>query len=131
MLELAQNAAFPDDLYEQFLGNPASVDPSWRTVFESGELPAYRPQTPANGTNGHSNGHTNGHADGADAERRGQSYEPRFARVYSLVDAYRKAGHLQAQIDPLGRLVRDPHPELDPKNYGFTEADLDRVMPGV
>ncbi|MEO6954007.1 MAG: 2-oxoglutarate dehydrogenase E1 component [Polyangia bacterium] len=128
ILELAQNASFLDDLYEQFLANPASIDPSWRHVFESGELAVYQPP-PGNGSNGHANGHTNGHTSDAAVERRAQDYEPRFARVYSLVDAYRKTGHLRAQLDPLGRLARDPHPELEPRNYGFTDADLDRVMP--
>ena len=128
ILELAQNAAFLDDLYEQYLSSPASVDPSWRAVFESGEFPTYQPEKQPPSAHG-TNGHRAGHAGGVDSEHRGQSYEPRFARVYSLVDAYRKAGHLQAQLDPLQRLVRDPHPELDPQNYGFADSDLDRVMP--
>ncbi len=131
ILELAQNAAFLDDLYQQFLADPASVDSSWRRVFESGgnDLPVY---APAASTNGHANGHSNGatvHGDALAAERRFKDFEPRFARVYSLVDAYRKAGHLQSQIDPLGKLVRDPHGELDPTNYGFTDADMDRMLP--
>ena len=126
ILELAQNAAFLDDLYQQFLSNPTSVDPSWRRIFESGgaELPVY---TPPPVTNGH--GYANGHVNGAATERRFKDYEPRFARIYSLVDAYRKAGHLQAQIDPLGTLVRDPHGELDPATYGFTDADMNRMLP--
>ncbi len=46
-------------------------------------------------------------------------------RVDQLIRAYRVRGHLVAQIDPLG-LPRPELPELDPKFYGFTEADLDR-----
>ena len=94
VLELAQNAAFLDELYEQYRKNPASVDPSWRAVFDSGELPVYTPPA-GNGANGRTNGHANGSAyangNGALVERRAADYEPRFARVYSLVDAYRKA----------------------------------------
>src|SRR4051812_29936675 len=89
ILELAQNAAFLDELYEKYLANPTSVDPSWRQLFESGgaELPVY---TPAK--NGYTNGHSNGASTQTSAvERRAQGYEPRFARVYQLVDAYRKA----------------------------------------
>jgi 2-oxoglutarate dehydrogenase E1 component len=46
-------------------------------------------------------------------------------RVDQLVRAYRVRGHLVAQVDPLG-LPRPELPELDPKTYGFTEADMDR-----
>ncbi len=46
-------------------------------------------------------------------------------RVDQLVRAYRVRGHLVAAVDPLG-LPRPELPELDPKSYGFTDADLDR-----
>jgi hypothetical protein len=35
-------------------------------------------------------------------------------------------GHFAAHLDPLGLDNRPPNPELDPANYGFSEADLDR-----
>ncbi len=49
-------------------------------------------------------------------------------RALMLIRAYRIRGHLAADLDPLG--LRDmPHrPELDPKSYGFTEADMDRPI---
>src|SRR3546814_7237817 len=31
-------------------------------------------------------------------------------------------------LDPLGLKAIEPHPELDPKSYGFTEADMDRPI---
>jgi 2-oxoglutarate dehydrogenase E1 component len=33
-----------------------------------------------------------------------------------------------ADLDPLGMRDHTPHPELDPKSYGFTEADMDRPI---
>jgi 2-oxoglutarate dehydrogenase E1 component len=45
------------------------------------------------------------------------------------VHAYRARGHLEARLDPLDHQVRPPYPDLDPKTWGFTEADLDTVMP--
>ena len=47
-------------------------------------------------------------------------------RVVMLIRAYRVRGHLLADLDPLGLARNKHHPELDPKAYGFTEADLDR-----
>ena len=43
-----------------------------------------------------------------------------------LIRAYRVRGHLLADLDPLGLAGDKHHPELDPKAYGFTDADLDR-----
>src|SRR3546814_20136333 len=45
-----------------------------------------------------------------------------------LIRAYRVRGHLEANLDPLGLKPVEPHPELDPKTYGFTEADMDRPI---
>ena len=49
-------------------------------------------------------------------------------RALMLIRAYRIRGHLAADLDPLGLHGREPHPELDPKAYGFTEADMDRPI---
>src|SRR5207247_1132929 len=55
--------------------------------------------------------------------------EARFARVYALVNAYRVRGHLEARLDPLDHLPRDPHPDLDPATWGFSDRDMSRVVP--
>ena len=49
-------------------------------------------------------------------------------RALMLIRAYRIRGHLVADLDPLGMRDKTPHPELDPKSYGFTEADMDRPI---
>ncbi|MGH1367689.1 MAG: 2-oxoglutarate dehydrogenase E1 component [Maritimibacter sp.] len=49
-------------------------------------------------------------------------------RALMLIRAYRIRGHLAADLDPLGMHNQTPHPELDPKSYGFTEADMDRPI---
>jgi 2-oxoglutarate dehydrogenase E1 component len=45
-----------------------------------------------------------------------------------IIRAYRIRGHLIADIDPLGMRDQTPHPELDPRSYGFTDADMDRPI---
>ncbi|MGZ2258986.1 2-oxoglutarate dehydrogenase E1 component [Roseobacter sp. A03A-229] len=49
-------------------------------------------------------------------------------RALMIIRAYRIRGHLVADLDPLGMRENTPHPELDPKSYGFTEADMDRPI---
>jgi len=49
-------------------------------------------------------------------------------RALMIIRAYRIRGHLIADIDPLGMRDQTPHPELDPRSYGFTDADMDRPI---
>ena len=45
-----------------------------------------------------------------------------------MIRVYRVRGHLIANFDPLGLEGKALHPELDPKSYGFHEADMDRPI---
>ena len=45
-----------------------------------------------------------------------------------LIRAYRIRGHFHAKLDPLGLEPEKNEEELDPRSYGFTEADLDRKI---
>jgi 2-oxoglutarate dehydrogenase E1 component len=49
-------------------------------------------------------------------------------RALMIIRAYRIRGHLVADLDPLGMRDQTTHPELDPKSYGFTDADMDRPI---
>jgi len=49
-------------------------------------------------------------------------------RALMLIRAFRMRGHLIADLDPLGLDILEPHPELEPATYGFTEADMDREI---
>ena len=49
-------------------------------------------------------------------------------RALMLIRAYRIRGHLAADLDPLHLTPPKPMPELEPSNYGFTEADMDRPI---
>jgi 2-oxoglutarate dehydrogenase E1 component len=49
-------------------------------------------------------------------------------RALMLIRAYRIRGHFHAKLDPLGLEPRKDDEELDPRSYGFTEADYDRKI---
>jgi 2-oxoglutarate dehydrogenase E1 component len=49
-------------------------------------------------------------------------------RALMIIRAYRIRGHLAADLDPLGMREGTNHPELDPRSYGFAEADMDRPI---
>jgi len=49
-------------------------------------------------------------------------------RAIMMIRAFRMRGHLHAELDPLQMRATEPAPELDPKSYGFTEADYGRKI---
>src|SRR6266436_10337160 len=49
-------------------------------------------------------------------------------RALMLIRAYRMRGHFHANLDPLGIEAPRNREELDPRTYGFTEADFDRKI---
>jgi 2-oxoglutarate dehydrogenase E1 component len=49
-------------------------------------------------------------------------------RALMLIRAYRIRGHYHANLDPLGLEPPKNSEELDPRSYGFTEADYDRKI---
>ena len=49
-------------------------------------------------------------------------------RALMLIRVFRVRGHLMARLDPLALEGRRYHPELDPKSYGFSDADMDRKI---
>ena len=139
------NATFVAELYERYLQNPASVDPTWSRFFaglgdeERAVLRDFGGATWApRRTKVIGNGGGNGRAAPAGAEPSGRFYQldPATLRAATLdsiralmmIRVFRVRGHLIADLDPLGIERVTYHPELDPATYGFTEADYDRKI---
>jgi 2-oxoglutarate dehydrogenase E1 component len=49
-------------------------------------------------------------------------------RAIMLIRAFRIRGHLIANLDPLGLMVRKEHPELKLETYGFSKNDLNKKI---
>jgi 2-oxoglutarate dehydrogenase E1 component len=99
------NLKFIEDLYGRYLADPASVDPSWRHFFEGIDFAAYlnRPEGEA------------------------APKEVGWGKIWVLVDAYRRLGHLGAEDNPIEE--RGEPPELNLSRFGFSETDLDKEFP--
>ena len=122
------NAGFIADLYARHLDNPGAVDESWRRFF--GEL-ADDPAAVRAEVEGPAWAPPVRRANGATAPAAASPEAARQAaldsiRALTLIRAYRVRGHLEADLDPLGLEQRRRQPELDYRDYGFTETDLDR-----
>ncbi len=134
------NAPFIAELYHRYLENPGSVDPSWQAFFSElrDEKSAIAAEvkgaswTPKRYTNGDDADvkpkAKNGAAGAAMSSEQIRAATLDSIRALMLIRAYRINGHLIATLDPLGLEKREPHPELDPTTYGFTEADFDRPI---
>ncbi|MBC9179298.1 2-oxoglutarate dehydrogenase E1 component [Pseudoroseomonas ludipueritiae] len=139
------NAAFLADLYARWVDQPDSVDPSFQELFAAlnddaravvqnatGASWAPRPRggfapEPEAPKADPKKGGKPGAAPGLDpAAARQQVLDS--IRALMLIRAYRVRGHLEAQLDPLHLTQPKAHPELDPKTYGFTDADMDRPI---
>ncbi|MFD2724954.1 2-oxoglutarate dehydrogenase E1 component [Hyunsoonleella rubra] len=109
----AAHTAYFADLYEQYLQNPDSVEPSWRAFFQ-----------------GYDFGSENYGLDGEIVEgvttQIPEHIQKEF-QVARLIDGYRGRGHLFTKTNPV-RDRRTYSPTLDIENFGLSENDLDTVF---
>lgn len=104
--------AYIESLYKDFVQNPESVDPEFRKFFEGFDYAM------SNGVNGHDAATATTTTTSVD----GNQLSKEFA-VYSLIQAYRKKGHLLAVTNPI-RERKDRGANLDLKYFGLNDADL-------
>ena len=151
------NAAYIEDLYASYENDPAAVDAEWQDFFQEPEgrqadvvksargASWTRPNWPlrANGDlvaalDGNGPTPRRRSATKSRPRRRPSGVELSPAGVQQatrdslhalmLIRTFRIRGHFHAKLDPLGIQVEPDEAELDPKSYGFTEADLDRKI---
>ena len=120
------NVAYVEELYEQYLRDPDSIDAQWRNYFE--QLP------PVNGAGvdvPHSviqaqfQAMARQPARPALSSSQSQEHERKQVQVLRLISAFRIRGHQQAALDPLGLMKREQFPDLTLSYHGLSEADLD------
>jgi 2-oxoglutarate dehydrogenase E1 component len=149
------NAAYIEDLYARYEVDPHAVDAEWQAFFKSLKDNSSDVVKSARGASWKrpnwplpERGELVSALDGdwREAEkalgdklkRKAQATSVELApddvqratrdsiRALMLIRAYRIRGHLHANLDPLGLEPRKDNEELDPRSYGFTEADFDR-----
>ncbi len=138
------NAAYLEGLYEQYLSDPGSVEPEWKTYFD--ELTTSGGLLPDRSHDAVRASFQRG-AGGSRSDIRTSPISPlqtttisssppsddvthaiKQAKVSQLVDAYRSEGHLIARFDPLEMRSIPDLPIFDPVYYGLSEADLDTIF---
>ena len=151
------NADYVEDLYARYEADPNAVDAEWQLFFQSlkddradvvksARGPSWeRPDWPrrADGElvaalagDWREVGNAVGDKVKARAQATGVELSPAHVqqatrdsiRALMLIRAYRARGHFHANLDPLGLEPRHDEQDLDPRSYGFTDADYDRKI---
>ncbi|PCH77024.1 MAG: 2-oxoglutarate dehydrogenase E1 component [Flavobacteriaceae bacterium] len=106
----AASTGYIADLYDQYLINPDTVEPSWRSFFQGYDL--------AN--------ENYSFEDETENHEVPQHVLKEF-RVVDLINGYRTRGHLFTKTNPV-RARREYTPSLELHNFGLSENDLDTVF---
>ncbi|MBT8259987.1 MAG: 2-oxoglutarate dehydrogenase E1 component, partial [Bacteroidia bacterium] len=109
----AAHTAFFAELYDQYLLDPDSVEPSWRAFFQGFDL-------------GNETFVENGEFSEKDPTQVPEHVHNEF-KVVKLIDGYRTRGHLFTKTNPV-RERRKYEPTLDIENFGLHDKDLDTVF---
>ena len=121
------NAAFIEDLYEQYLVAPDSVGPQWKLYFdafkgrEAGDIPHSAVMANVQAAARHA-----GRGGSADAGTIDEEAARKQTAVGKLVTAYRSRGHLAAHLDPLAMTPPQDAPDLGLAFHGLSDGDLDQ-----
>ncbi len=150
------NADYIDQLQARFAADPNSVAPDWQAFFRSLAEPEVDAKRAAQGPSWARTDWPPKPMDELTAALTGEWAEaPKVAgkiaaraaeagvrvsddqikravldsiRALMIIRAYRIRGHLAANLDPLGLRETANQPELDPRSYGFSDADMDRPI---
>ncbi len=104
------HTAYFAELYEQYLNNPDTVEPSWRAFFQGFDFGIENAE---------------GQAIAGTVEVP-ESVKKEF-QVVRLIEGYRTRGHLFTKTNPV-RNRRTYSPNLDVENFGLTQEDLSTVF---
>ncbi|HET9818172.1 MAG TPA: 2-oxoglutarate dehydrogenase E1 component [Rhodanobacteraceae bacterium] len=115
------STAYLDRLYDEWLHDPQSVAPAWRTWFQSlhgaGDVSHADAIARIVEAQRHDGRHIATTVDDVHARKQ--------AGVLRFLTAYRSRGHLAADLDPLAIAPKQPAPDLDLSFHGLSDADLD------
>ena len=115
----AAHSEFFAQLYDQYLENPDSVEPSWRSFFQGFDfgMTTYNDENSVIETSSTQN---------QDFSQISQKLQKEF-NVLKLIEAYRTRGHLFTKTNPV-RERRIYTPTLEIENYGLSKSDLTTVF---
>ncbi|MBQ15020.1 MAG: 2-oxoglutarate dehydrogenase E1 component [Gammaproteobacteria bacterium] len=127
------NAAYVEELYDQFLTDPEQVPQQWREFFET--LPATNENKQADVSHIEIQ---NNFRDLGKVSRYAQvlsndaivnsEHESKQVQVLQLISSYRDRGHQKARLDPLGIMHRERVPDLELEFHELSPLDTSTIF---
>src|SRR6056297_2701434 len=117
----AAHTSFFSELYDKYLVNPDSVEPSWRAFFQGFDF-----GVESAGDRIHISDELVTSIVNGNQVEMPESLQKEF-QVIRLIDGYRSRGHLFTETNPV-RERRKYVPTLDIDNFGLSQEDLDTVF---
>lgn len=123
---IAGGDTYLEDLYDLYLTHPQAVSPEWRHYFDKllQNTPRQAPELSHQAVREKFRELARQTARITVPQSMEYQQDVQQVRVVELINAYRRFGHLQANIDPLGLNKGFSNQTLDLDYYGFSEQDL-------
>ncbi|CAN0585584.1 unnamed protein product, partial [Ectocarpus sp. 12 AP-2014] len=115
------HTSFFSELYDKYLVNPDSVEPSWRAFFQGFDFGMESSLDELEIDENRTTVVVNGNK-----SEMPESLQKEF-QVIRLIDGYRSRGHLFTKTNPV-RERRHYEPSLEIENFGLSSSDLETVF---
>ena len=115
------HTSFFSELYDKYLVNPDSVEPSWRAFFQGFDFGLESSLDELEIDDNRTTVVVNGNK-----SEMPESLQKEF-QVIRLIDGYRSRGHLFTKTNPV-RERRHYEPSLEISNFGLSESDLETIF---
>ncbi len=121
-MEVQSNLKKIQELYKEYKINKKNIDDNWISFFDD------LTEEAADLLEGNSNHIISNKGQSTNKNSQDNEYTANSLRARLLIRAYRIAGHLKADLDPLHLTEQKYIPDLDPKTYGIEASDMDKEV---
>lgn len=134
------NIVFINELYQNYLSNPSSIDSSWADFFANNKSEVEEIISDYNGPSWSKRElkvikaqefdiSNNTKTEAPKSKLKGVTVEKNLnVRLDALILAYKNHGHLAANLDPLNLSKRVVVPSLELQDHGLEDADLEKEV---
>ena len=121
-MEVQSNLKKIQELYKEYKINKKNIDDNWISFFDD------LTEEAADLLEGNSYHTISNKGYSSNKNSQNNEYTANSLRARLLIRAYRIAGHLKANLDPLELTEQKYIPDLDPKTYGIDDNDMDKEV---
>ncbi|MEN8213413.1 MAG: 2-oxoglutarate dehydrogenase E1 component [Pseudomonadota bacterium] len=122
------NAAYIEQLYEEFLRNPDSIDPGWRERFAALSGDSTATDTPHSAIRRQLTAQARAATADAPCKKLSPDAAEKQTAVLRLINAYRVRGHQNASLDPLKLRGLEVLDELTPEFHHLQQSDMRKLF---